>query len=139
LVTDGAGIVILLGWFASPHLYAGAGWPVLPIIPLFVLGLSRESGLLARALSRRPLVWLGDISYSIYLIHMVVLIPLGYALRALNLDGLFLIWLLVGGSATLMLSTVSYYWFERPARDWIRALPLPTPIRLKSARKSQKS
>lgn len=51
-----------------------SGLATLPIAALLVL-LALERGLMSRILSWRPLVLLGDISYSTYLLHGILLIP----------------------------------------------------------------
>jgi peptidoglycan/LPS O-acetylase OafA/YrhL len=54
--------------------------PVIVIYGLFVLLLFRRVWLVTWLLSWRPLRFLGDISYSIYLSHLLVVIPLVYVL-----------------------------------------------------------
>ena len=54
--------------------------PVIVIYGLFVLLLFRRVWLVTWLLSWRPLRFLGDISYSIYLSHLLVVIPLVYLL-----------------------------------------------------------
>jgi peptidoglycan/LPS O-acetylase OafA/YrhL len=90
--------------------------------PLLVLGVSSETSLTSRILSSRPLNYLGEISYSIYLIH-IPWMDFG-KFRA----GLFPRYepgplpsalLLVGG--LLVLSAASYHFVEKPLRQIIRA------------------
>jgi peptidoglycan/LPS O-acetylase OafA/YrhL len=90
--------------------------------PLLILGVSSESSIASRILSSRPLVYLGEISYSIYLIHvpwmdfgkfragLFPLTPPGSLSTAA---------LLVGGM--LALSILSYHFVEMPLRRIIRA------------------
>ncbi|ARU18103.1 acyltransferase family protein [Croceicoccus marinus] len=118
---DLCGLAILLAWFAVPQFSTSDGWFALPLIAIVIFGFSREVGLFSRVLSLRPFVWLGDISYSIYLTHMLVLLPLKYALSAFNLDDNFIAWLMFGTGGTLFLSTISYYYLEKPARKSIRS------------------
>lgn len=67
-----------------------------------------SSGWLNRLLCLRGLVWLGGISYGLYLWHF----PIYVFMRA---DGASP-WriLLLGSLATLLLACLSYYWLERP-------------------------
>ena len=77
----------------------------------------------------RGLRWLGDRSYSIYLVHM----PLYYAVR-IALHGepvpaaLQLPAMLFAAFAILLLADLSYRWFETPARQLIRRAPTARPI-----------
>jgi hypothetical protein len=86
---------------------------------LLVLLYGGESTLVARVLSRRPLVGLGLISYSAYLWHQ----PL-FAFARLRLDGFpeasLMILLTI---VTLLLAIVSYRWVEKPFREKGRIRP----------------
>lgn len=87
-----------------------------------VFALAHQRGPLAWLFSLRPVVFLGEISYSIYLVHWVVLrmaeYTFGLALR--KAGGLPL---LVGGILVLVLacSVVTYFAVERPTRRRLRA------------------
>jgi len=67
-------------------------------------------GVIARALSLRPLVWLGTISYGAYLWHFPVYAYLDAARTGLSGNSL----LAVRFATTLALATVSFYLVERP-------------------------
>jgi peptidoglycan/LPS O-acetylase OafA/YrhL len=72
---------------------------------------------LCRALSWTPLVAIGSISYSVYLMHMPFLqIVWQYGLNPLKLspDASFIILITFGWSIVLVLSWIFYYFFERP-------------------------
>jgi peptidoglycan/LPS O-acetylase OafA/YrhL len=58
-----------------------------PAFALLVLGLSYERGWLAELLSTRSLVYGGSISYSIYMVHAVVLKAYGPVRNGLGIDG----------------------------------------------------
>ena len=126
-VTDAAALLIALAWYASNHVGFGQGWYALPLIPVLILGLSRGTGRVAPLLSTPPLVWLGKVSYSIYLTHMIVLMPLQIVLRKVHLAQSMAAWVLIAVPATLCLSAASYRYFEAPVRDLIRALPVRRP------------
>ncbi len=101
-----------------------------PLLP----GLAQGGSGLARVLAWRPLVYLGEISYSVYLAHVPAIILTRFL--ALRLEGvfggrqagadIFLLALLLSlaGGATL------FHVVEKPARLWLRAridrhLPAP--------------
>jgi peptidoglycan/LPS O-acetylase OafA/YrhL len=83
--------------------------PLIAIAATVFVGSVLEPGLLARCFSWRPLVWLGVISYSLYLWHSVVFWLLGWRNP------------LVALPITLAVSTLSYYKVERPLRKGFRA------------------
>jgi len=68
------------------------------------------SGVLARGLSLRPMVWIGTVSYGAYLWHYPVFVYLSS-----SQSGAHGFWLLVlRFAATFALATASYYLIERP-------------------------
>lgn len=66
---------------------------------------------ITQLLSSRPLVWLGDVSYSWYLWHWpaIVLVPLAMGYESSGL-------LLIAAMASLIPAAASYYWVEQPIR-----------------------
>jgi peptidoglycan/LPS O-acetylase OafA/YrhL len=93
-------------------------------IPLFaaplILGLSYERGIVARGLGARWCLWLGKISFSVYLIHEEVIglvwphfpasrLPFGH-----DADGI--VWALMVVVLVLGLGTVTWYCIEEPFR-----------------------
>lgn len=106
----------------------GTGNPIRPWIhngllaPLFLLviiGLAKDRSPLSAFLASRPLVWLGEISFGIYLLQH----PVELALRPL-LDkigpvtdaGRFFVYFV----SLILISGLVYYLFESPMRKWIR-------------------
>ncbi|MWV26543.1 acyltransferase family protein [Erythrobacter sp. GH3-10] len=92
------------------------------VIPLalaaMLLALALDSGPVARVLSVRPLVWLGDVSYATYLVHFPLLII--FKLVAVDEDlqispAVFAAYALV----LLALSGGLYRWLEKPAQSWL--------------------
>lgn len=104
---------------------------VIPLlfIPLWILliaSFTYEQTLLSRILAWRPFEYLGDISYSIYMVHIVVLWPLLQARSAApELLKDFIAWppvliLLTILAVTIALSSLTYRYIENPGRTFIR-------------------
>ena len=114
-----------------------------PIFAVVVLVFARDRGWVSRLLHIRPMVWLGTLSYSIYMLHMLLLRPLDRAgpalMRAIGRpdliadppgsSGIATLDLGAGGATVLSLvliglvlamSAVSFRWLEEPARLWSR-------------------
>lgn len=86
------------------------------LLPIFgaVLVLQRPAqGLTGQLLSSAPLVWFGQLSYSLYLWHWPVLALLRYYTGTQLLDIPFSLLFI---TLTLLLATLSYYWVETPLR-----------------------
>lgn len=78
-----------------------------------------QDGMVARALTARPLVALGTISYGVYLWHWPVFLALDGARTGMSGVGLLLIRCLV----TLAAAAASWVLIERPTSRW-RAVPV---------------
>ena len=112
-----------------------------PVFAVTVLVFARDKGWVSRLLQLRPLIALGTLSYSIYMLHMLLIRPLAKAgpavLQALGRPDLIATnprsfglgtLALEGGAATLVslavivltiaLSALSFRWLEEPARRW---------------------
>ncbi len=94
---------------------------VLPAVALLVL-LAVQDSPTARLLSKTPVVFLGEISYSIYLIHWMLIQGSQWFLAG-RLAGTSwqVIWNVGLALVCIGLSTLSYRWIEQPARAWGRA------------------
>ncbi len=115
LALVGAAIVIGAG-------VAIFGWVETLAMPLLwitlILGIALWPGHWANPLAWRPLVYLGDISYSTYLVHYLAFI----AFKLLFVEDLnaMPLWLAPAFLvAVLVLSVLLYRGFERPAQRWI--------------------
>ena len=116
---------------------------VLPLLATMILLLAFQRGALAWALSTPLAVWLGEISYAMYILHKPLWALLSGPLWAL-VDGLSLaitrrpadnLALLAAFSALIVACAgLSFRFFERPLRRWIRARwgqpaqPTPPPL-----------
>jgi len=99
----------------------------LSVAPLLFCGV-RYRSVFSRVLSTRPCLALGEASYSIYLVHYVVLMIVartstsGYS--GSSFDVAWAVAKLVAVVAVILaLSLLLYANFEAPARRWLRSLP----------------
>jgi peptidoglycan/LPS O-acetylase OafA/YrhL len=104
------GLAALLVAFAFPTLTGGLVFGLDPatIAAALLTGAALEQGLLSRCLSFRPLVWIGLISYSLYLWHFFCLELFDWHAQ-------------VALPVAFVVSTVCYYKIERPLRRGFRA------------------
>jgi peptidoglycan/LPS O-acetylase OafA/YrhL len=73
--------ILVVGALVSFVCFFGSGYSTLaaPLVFSFaVVAFSLERGVVSRSLKTKPFVFLGNISYSIYMVHMLVLIGLTY-------------------------------------------------------------
>lgn len=89
-----------------------------------------RGGAIRRLLAWRPLLYVGLISYGVYLWNNAVLIKVNSAIEAwmrdtldLQPNGRFAVLLLGGIAGTVAIGTVSYYVFERPILSLKRLVP----------------
>lgn len=97
-------------------------WFLLPLFPVVVLGLLNTKSVASRLLSTRPLVFLGDISYSIYLMHTLVHYGVTPLFRKAGLEHAAWAWFTIFPLIVIAVSAVTYRWFEKPARTGLRKL-----------------
>jgi len=94
------------------------------LLALTILGTATAQAFLARFLGSAPLVWLGEISYSVYMVHFPVLL----VLRRIWERAGFAEWPASGKAAAFAativvvigLAAVLFYLVERPARTRLR-------------------
>ena len=127
---DTIALVTILVLLVSMHL----GWNDLVYIPLFVLLVlcfSSNEGKLALLCAQKPLQYLGDISYSIYMVHGLMLFFAGdFYLKLVGitfkegemrqipfLSGLWSSLLFLG--LVIGISSITYYGIEKPCRKWL--------------------
>jgi peptidoglycan/LPS O-acetylase OafA/YrhL len=112
-------------------------WLALPAFGLVVLLAAGERGLIAAVLALPVVVWLGEISYSLYITHWIVLQVGKWELSVINPPGLF-----GSKSAQSALLAVlcfavafcAHRWIELPSRNhgrnWARRLVAGVPASL---------
>ncbi|MEL6699227.1 MAG: acyltransferase [Bacteroidota bacterium] len=104
------------------------------LIPLFaalILSAALNEGKAAKILNQKGLTWLGDISFSVYLIHMSFLqvwwIYIIHVYRPQNPDvdaslGEKLMWIGALLVVILAFGHISYRYVELPAQKWLRGM-----------------
>ena len=109
--------VFALALFWAALIFSHNDLPAIFLCPAIVLVLAFERGFLARILNLDPVHYLGEISYSIYLVHYCVLG--GLCLLPIASDGVFMAAAVL---LTLGISAATYHGIERPARRRIARL-----------------
>ncbi len=126
LASDAALAAIALLLAALLHL-AAPDLAIIPLFPLLILAAVRNTGRLSPLLNSAPLTWLGEISYSLYLLHWFVLfVATEIARRLPGLDfanlplapSLALITALI--AVSLALATLCFRFIEVTGRRWLR-------------------
>jgi peptidoglycan/LPS O-acetylase OafA/YrhL len=111
----------LIGLFMCP----GSDLMDVALMPLLILVLLPEKGLLAKLLKSAPLYTLGVWSYAIYLIHVRTFRLTGLTqafLTSHHVPGSGFLGVLVGSSVAIAAAAVLHYTIERPGRRVVRRL-----------------
>ena len=98
-------------------------------LPFLVLTLAYDIGPIAALLSTKALQKLGDLSYGIYMWHMLILLAFIKQLQ-FHLGSFFnpgcgafgIVSFLLYAALVIVVAALSYRWFEVPSRKWIRSL-----------------
>ena len=74
----------------------------------------------ARLLAAQPLIFVGDISYSIYMIQspVIVLFDQGLRFAKISISGTTFVMLVI--VAIVVIASATYHWIEKPCRGWLR-------------------
>ena len=103
----------------------GMDFLALPAFAMIILLAAKGRGLIASFLSSAPLVLLGDISYSIYLVHWILLELSNRILSGTTLNTLQeAAWAVGYIITTLLVASCTYRFIEQPARRSVRRLSL---------------
>lgn len=96
----------------------------LPTMAVLILALAEGKGPVARAFASRPAVRLGDISYSLYMVHMIVMEVVYTPIKISGLRDMSGWPILAAYAATLaaiaLATWLTHRLVERPARVWLR-------------------
>jgi peptidoglycan/LPS O-acetylase OafA/YrhL len=106
------GFVVIMSTDNPWRLYAHNGG-MIPFFMLICLGLSFDKSILAKTLGRKPMVYLGDISYGIYMWQFPVYLWFSFLMAEEQLSLVhFLIYLVL----LIFVATISFRWLEQPLR-----------------------
>ena len=115
----GLGVLLLTSHYTHAHPIG-----IIYLCGAFILTCSLSTGVFSRLMSSKPLHYLGEISYSMYLVHSVLwynlfsrLIPIlphqNFALEFGSLGALM--------GVTIVCAALTYHCIEKPAREWLKA------------------
>lgn len=132
--------LLLTGAYISWWSYGGGSMVAPLVFAVLVVVFAFEGGKIARLLQAKPLIWLGTLSYAIYMLHMFIAgklfdLPIRLASSHFGLDlitqdgtqkligtnmfsgSLFELFYL---AVVIFAAMLSYRWLEKPCRDWGR-------------------
>ena len=100
---------------------------LVPVWGTLIVGLAWQQGVLARVLAHPLATWLGESSYSFYLLHLSILSYLLAAAARVPALGRLATgpWVALVFFVALAAATAAYHWIEEPARRAIRARVAP--------------
>jgi peptidoglycan/LPS O-acetylase OafA/YrhL len=125
--------LILVLWFERNLGSVASASLFLVAVAWLIFSLSQKSGVIAKCLTWGPVLFLGEISYSIYLTHGISQRVLKIILSAEKFASSSLMVRLALCAAYVIfifaLSLAMYFLIERPARVWLRQLKtVPKPM-----------
>jgi exopolysaccharide production protein ExoZ len=115
----------MTAWTTSFH------WPLALVafsaLTLCIAGIARGQGTLCSLLTTAPLHWLGTISYSLYLWHLIILGVTKFAMAKLGLThwaggGAQLVLAVIALPSSLFIAHLSQFWLEQRLTTWLRQL-----------------
>ncbi|WP_024574730.1 MULTISPECIES: acyltransferase [unclassified Afipia] len=122
-LNDAAAMMAIAAFLVLPS-FGVPDFALIALLAVFIAALAMSSGVTARLFSLAPMVWLGEISYSLYMVHFPVLRALGIVFKPERLAAMgpmtaiavyaFAICVCVAAAAVL------YYLVERPLRVRLR-------------------
>jgi peptidoglycan/LPS O-acetylase OafA/YrhL len=103
---------------------------LLPLHSLVILGFALGGGVFSRFLSTSPLVFLGNASYAMYIMHVPLLFWMNaIAMRLFGLKPAGLRWMLCYVAVVVCVSSVLFKFLEQPANRILKMRLSPRPGR----------
>jgi peptidoglycan/LPS O-acetylase OafA/YrhL len=116
-----------IGAFGTFLAGASTGVPdfaLIALLALTVFGAATSRGLLAQILGSAPLIWLGEVSYSLYMVHFPVLLIFRRVCERMNLIGegavAQMLAFIIAITLVVLAAALLFYLVERPARRRLR-------------------
>jgi peptidoglycan/LPS O-acetylase OafA/YrhL len=113
-------LILLLGLhWAMP----GADILIVPVFAVFIVRLCNPQAVASRVVGSAIPLFLGEISYSLYLVHAPVLLlrnPIQSSLASHGFAPSRVLALTILFGLSLPLSTAMFYYVEKPSRKWLR-------------------
>lgn len=115
---------VAFGIFVGAASSGASDFGLVALLALTILGVSVANSFVAQILGSRIAVWLGEVSYSIYMIHFPILLVLrrvyekmGYAAWSVPLQGLAFV---AAIAIVIAAAAVLYHAIEKPMRTRLR-------------------
>lgn len=89
-------------------------WPVMPVVVMLLTSMDSDSNIVSRCMKSRPMVWLGGISFEIYLCH---LLAMRLTQHFMHMDGSVeddLRYFVMALPVTIVVSWAAARWFVSP-------------------------
>ncbi len=91
-------------------------------VSLVILSFALEYGIISKILSHKCLIYLGEISFGIYMIHFLVIKVLQSVIHKTNIHLAPFILFLILFTTTFVLSSLSYKYFETPMNRKVKSI-----------------
>jgi peptidoglycan/LPS O-acetylase OafA/YrhL len=92
----------------------------LSAFPFLFFFLARHESQLGKLVSWRPIVAGGEISYSLYLLHPLVIGSTYWTLQAMHVSSMLVPFIVISATVSCLASMATYRLIELPAKRWIR-------------------
>jgi peptidoglycan/LPS O-acetylase OafA/YrhL len=116
--------MVALGAFLIGPSFGVPDFALIALLAVFLAALAMSSGVTTRLFSLAPVVWLGEISYSLYMVHFPVLRALGIVFKPERLAAMgptaAIAAYAFGIAVCIAVAAALYYAVERPLRVRLR-------------------
>lgn len=112
-------------FFVNVHPTLRYGVVFLPFITFLIYVFAHQRGIVSKWLSHKTFVYLGEISFSFYMIHPVVL---HYLNEVRTLDSYYIAKAVAALSLSVIYSAIAYKYYEIPMRNRIKELHATNPL-----------